>query len=131
MSVRMKIIFILAVSSRTTIEIEEHANIYHVATYFNVFSFQFFFIIFEQGLTVLFLSFFLIWCKALHLCSPVRVFFLSFFLSRRTHEKLTFCPAAISRTGSQKKCVQTRDENIKTELVPFVFQSFLAVFVRL
>ena len=54
-----------------------------------------------------------------------------FFLSRRTHQKLVFCVRMISRTESQNIVVQTRNENIEIELVPFVFRSFVGVSVRI
>jgi hypothetical protein len=56
---------------------------------------------------------------------------LTFLLSLRTHRKLSFCVARISTTANQKIFVQTRDENIKSELVPFVFRSFVGVSIRL
>ncbi len=55
----------------------------------------------------------------------------SSLLSRRTHRKLSFCVAMNSRTGHQQTLVQTRNENIEIELVPFVFRSFVGVFVRI
>ncbi len=39
--------------------------------------------------------------------------------------------AMISGTANRKIFVQTRDENIKTELVPFVFRSSVGVSVRI
>ena len=54
-----------------------------------------------------------------------------FLLSLRTHRKLWICVAMNSRTARQKLFVQTRNENIEIELVPFVFRSFVGVFVRI
>ena len=55
----------------------------------------------------------------------------SSLLSLRTHRKLSFCVAMNSITVHQKLFVQTRDENIEIELVPFVFRSFVGVSVRI
>ncbi len=62
---------------------------------------------------------------------PSSFFLLSFLLSLRTHRKLSFSVARISKTANQKLFVQTRNENIETELVPFVFRSFVGVSVSL
>ncbi len=56
-------------------------------------------------------------CEAQHLCSPARVFFLTFFLSRRG-----VSVAMISGTGYQKIIAQTQNKNIETEAVPFAFR---------
>ncbi len=56
--------------------------------------------------------------------------FLSSFLSRSTHQKLSFCVAMISRTGSQKIFVETRDENIDIEPIPSVLRSSIRGLVR-
>jgi len=58
-------------------------------------------------------------------------FFLSYFLSRRTHSKSVFCVAMISRTESQKIFVRKRDENIEIEPRSFVIRNLGLVFVRL
>jgi hypothetical protein len=50
---------------------------------------------------------------------------LSFFLSRSTHQKLSFRVAMISRTESQKIFVETRYENIDIEPIPSVLRSSL------
>jgi hypothetical protein len=52
-------------------------------------------------------------------------------LSRRTHRNLSFCVAMNSRMAHQKLFVQTRNENIEIELVPFVFRSFVGLSVRI
>jgi len=93
--------------------------------------------------------FFLMWCEALHLRSPTRVYFLShffngvrstafmeteassFLLSERTHRKFVFCVAVISRMDIQKIFVQKIEENIEIVSLPFVFQSFVGGFVHL
>ena len=55
----------------------------------------------------------------------------SSLLSRRTHRKLSFCVAMISRTENQKIFVQTQDENIKTKLPPTFFKFFVDTSVYL
>src|SRR5271163_1782915 len=70
-------------------------------------------------------------CEAQHLCRPTRVFLFIFFITRRTHKKLSFCVSMISRTENQKIFNQTLSENIKIESIPFVFLSLLRGFVRL
>jgi hypothetical protein len=59
-------------------------------------------------------------CKAKHLCSPSQVFvflsiYLTFFLSRRTHQNFIFSGAMTSTKENQRIVVQTRDENIDIE----------------
>ena len=54
-----------------------------------------------------------------------------FFLSRRTHRKLSFCDAMISRMENQKIFVETQDENIDIESPPSVFWSLVEGFVSL
>jgi len=60
-------------------------------------------------------------CESKHLCNRMRVYSRTFFLSRCTHGILGFCIAVISGTEHQKTFIQTRDENIQTEFVPFFF----------
>ncbi len=50
-------------------------------------------------------------------------FFLSFILSRSTHQKLSFCVAMIWRTESQKILIEKGDENIDIEPIQPILRS--------
>ncbi len=56
---------------------------------------------------------------------------VSFFLSRHTHKKFRFCVAMISGMEHQKIFVQTRNESIETESVPFAFRFLMEASVLL
>ncbi len=61
----------------------------------------------------------------------IREFFLSFLLSKITHQNFFVCVVVISRIKSHKIFIETRDENIDIESILSILRSSLRDLIRL